>query len=143
MFKPCRPDQYNTGAVPWNRRKEMKHILASLLFLFCFVSPLFAGEVDVINVTIRQENADRYQFNVTLRHNDTGWKHYADRWEILGPKGAVLATRVLAHPHVDEQPFTRSLSGVHIAPDIREVTIRGHDSVHGYGGKQVKVHLPR
>jgi hypothetical protein len=99
--------------------------------------------VDVINVTIGPENADTYRFNVTLRHKDVGWNHYADRWEILGPKGTILATRVLAHPHVNEQPFTRSLSGVHIAPDIHEVTIRGHDLMHGYGGKQLKVRIPR
>jgi hypothetical protein len=121
----------------------MKHILVSLLLLCCTVSPLLAGEVDVINVTIVQENADRYQFNVTLRHKDVGWDHYADRWEILDPKNTILATRVLVHPHVDEQPFTRSLSGVFIAPNIHEVTIRGHDSVHGYGGKQLKVRIPR
>jgi hypothetical protein len=41
----------------------MKHILVSLLFLFCSVSPLLAGEVDVINVTIGLENADTYGFH--------------------------------------------------------------------------------
>jgi hypothetical protein len=124
-------------------REKMKDVLRAVLFLFCAVSPLIAGEVDVTNVSIKQESAGGYQFNVTLRHNDTGWDQYADRWEIIGPKGTVLATRVLAHPHVNEQPFTRSLSGVIIRPNIREVTIRAHDSVHGYGGEQQKIQIPR
>jgi hypothetical protein len=34
---------------------------------------------------------------VTVRHEDTGWEHYAHRRE-------VLATLALAHAHVDEQP---------------------------------------
>ena len=121
----------------------MIHLLRAVLFLFCLISPLIAGEVDVTDVTVHRQSANKYQFNVTLRHDDTGWKHYADRWEILEPEGMVLATRVLLHPHVDEQPFTRSLSGVSIAPDIREVTIRGHDLVHGYGGRKRKVQIPR
>ena len=47
---------------------------------------------------------------------DSGWDHYANRWEVLEPEGQVIATRTLLHPHVDEQPFTRSLSGIHIPP---------------------------
>jgi hypothetical protein len=44
---------------------------------------------------------------------------------------------------VDEQPFTRSLSGVRISATVSEVTVRAHDSVHAYGGKTVTVELPR
>jgi len=83
-----------------------------------------------------------YRFDVTVRHGDTGWQHYADRWEILAVDGSVLGTRVLAHPHVDEQPFTRSLSGVRIPPEITMVRIRAGDSVHGTGGREVEVAVP-
>ena len=55
--------------------------------------------------------------------------HYADKWEVLAPDGTVLGTRTLYHPHVDEQPFTRSLSGVSVAETIADVSVRGHDSV--------------
>lgn len=48
--------------------------------------------------------------HVTLRHPDTGWDHYADGWEVLDAAGNRLGLRVLAHPHVHEQPFTRSLT---------------------------------
>jgi hypothetical protein len=54
----------------------------------------------------------------------------------------VLGTRNLAHPHVDEQPFTRSATGVVIPEDVRSVTVRANDSVHGYGGAEILVELP-
>jgi hypothetical protein len=95
-----------------------------------------AGEVDVEAVSFRQAADGSYHFDVTLRHADAGWDHYADRWEVLTPEGEVIATRTLYHPHVDEQPFTRSLSGIKIADGVKQVVVRGHDSVHGYGGEK-------
>lgn len=101
----------------------------------------WAGEVDVVGATARKVADGGYGFDVTLRHADEGWDHYADAWDVLGPDGAVLGTRVLFHPHVDEQPFTRSLSGVKIPAGVAQVTIRGHDKVHEYGGKEFTVKL--
>ena len=91
----------------------------------------------------RREAGGTFAFRVTLEHGDTGWKHYADRWEVLGPDGTVLGTRVLLHPHVGEQPFTRSLSGVKIPAGVSRVTIRAHDKVHGHGPVMPAVDLPR
>lgn len=119
----------------------MKIIAAAFLLSLLPVQFLFAGEVDVVEVAVHSGGAGEYRFDVTLNHDDTGWDHYADRWEILGPKGELLATRVLMHPHVNEQPFTRSLSGVSIPVGLREVTVRGHDLLHGYGGREVSVSL--
>jgi hypothetical protein len=104
---------------------------------------VFSGEADVTGVEVRQTDRGRYHFDVTVRHNDTGWDHYADKWQVVAPDGTVLGTRTLYHPHVDEQPFTRSLSGVAVADTISEVSVRAHDSVHAYGGETVTVVLPR
>ena len=101
-----------------------------------------AGEADVVEATARKAGAGSWSFDVTVRHADTGWDHYADAWDVLAPDGAVLGTRVLAHPHVNEQPFTRSLSGVKIPAGITEVRLRARDSVHGYGGREITVTLP-
>ncbi|MEM7643100.1 MAG: hypothetical protein AAF366_11285, partial [Pseudomonadota bacterium] len=60
-------------------------------------------------------------------------EHYADGWEVLGPDGARLGYRELLHPHVTEQPFTRSLSGVEIPEGVERVTVRAHDNVDGWG----------
>ena len=101
-----------------------------------------AGEADVTEVTIVKKAAGTYDFQVTVQHADSGWDHYADKWDILDEQGTVLATRVLHHPHVDEQPFTRGLSAVAIADSVKEVTVRAHDSVHGYGGQTITRSLP-
>jgi len=102
-----------------------------------------ANEVEVVDVEIQAAGDGRYRFDVTLRHEDSGWDHYANRWEVLTPEGTVLATRVLYHPHVDEQPFTRSLSDVEIPANLDQVVVRGHDSVHEYGGTEMTVAVPR
>ncbi len=122
----------------------MKHFLfpalaAILAAAFCV--PSQAGESDVTAVSVRGEGRNTYAFSVTLRHADTGWDHYADRWEVLTLDGEILATRTLFHPHVDEQPFTRSLGGVKVPPGTKKVRIRSHDKVHEYGGPELVVDL--
>jgi len=102
-----------------------------------------AGDADVVGVEISRTGPGVYRFDVTVLHDDKGWDHYANLWEILSPDGDILATRVLAHPHVNEQPFTRSLGNVAIPAGTPEVRIRAHDSVHEYGGKETTTALPR
>ena len=116
----------------------------SVVLYLCMMLPAFlhAGEADVIAVDVKKSGDTLYHFDVTVTHTDEGWDHYADKWEVIGPDGRVLGTRTLYHPHVDEQPFTRSLSGVKIAENITEVTIRAHDSIHKYGGITKSVVLP-
>ena len=118
--------------------------VVAVLAAACCAPPLGAGQADVLKVEIRPADAPgRYEVAVTLRHADSGWDHYANRWEILAPDGSVLATRVLAHPHVHEQPFTRSLTGVSIPAEFTWVRVRGHDLVHGYGGREVTLSVPQ
>jgi len=122
----------------------MRRVFRAVLVLMLAVSPLsaFAGEADVVDVEVTKQGEGRFGFDVTVRHADEGWDHYADRWEVLGPEGAALGVRELAHPHVNEQPFTRSLSGVEIPADVAEVSVRARDSVHGYGGAEMTVAVP-
>jgi hypothetical protein len=106
-------------------------------------APARAGEADVVRAEARAEGGGAWRFRVTVAHGDTGWDHYADKWDVVASDGTVLGTRVLLHPHETEQPFTRSLGGVKIPEGVSEVTLRAHDRVHGYGGKEVTVELPR
>lgn len=102
-----------------------------------------AGDADVVGVKIAREAPGSYRFDVTVAHKDEGWKHYANKWDVVAPDGTILGTRELLHPHENEQPFTRSLAGVRIPDGIEKVTVRAHDLVHGYGGKEVEVAVPR
>jgi len=112
--------------------------LALIVVIFA-ATTVYAGEADVVGVKVKEKGENLFYFSVSVHHNDEGWDHYADKWDVVAPDGTVLGTRILHHPHVNEQPFTRSLSGVKIPDTIETVTIRAHDSVHGYGGKTVTV----
>jgi len=100
-----------------------------------------AGEADVVAAAFEQAPDGSYRFDVTVRHADAGWQHYADRWQVIGPDGTVYGERVLAHPHDTEQPFTRSQSGIVIPAGIDSVSIRAHDKLHGWGGAELDVDL--
>ena len=111
--------------------------------VICLSGAAEAGEADIVKARAKQARDGSWTLSATVRHGDEGWDHYADQWEALTPEGDLVATRVLAHPHVDEQPFTRSLSGVVIDPAIAELVFRARDSVHGYGGQETRIELQR
>lgn len=121
----------------------MKRYLTALFWIKLSIgSVAMAGQADVMDVKVHKTSKNTYTFSVTVLHEDTGWKHYATRWEILDADGSLLATRVLHHPHVNEQPFSRSLSGVYISNTIKQITVRAHDSIHKFGGQTFSVNLP-
>ena len=102
-----------------------------------------AGEARVTDVRVEARSDGSYDFFVSVLHEDTGWDHYADGWEVVAPDGEVIGKRVLLHPHVNEQPFTRSLGGVRIPAGVDSVAIRVHDSVHGYASTDWQLSLPK
>lgn len=112
----------------------------SFLVLALFAAPALADPPVIQNVKMRK-SGDSWTFDVTIRHGDTGWDDYADRWRILDRNGNELGMRNLAHPHVDEQPFTRSLSGVRIPEGETEVAVQVSDSVAGWSSEIKKVKL--
>jgi hypothetical protein len=106
------------------------------------------GNADVVSVRAVQNADGTWTFHVTVRHPDTGWEDYADGWDVITPEGRVLKpdpdsafTRTLLHPHVDEQPFTRSQAGIVIPDGVTTVRVRAHDLVDGWGGQEVVVDL--
>jgi hypothetical protein len=121
----------------------MKTFQVLVLFFVLFYNVASAGEVDVLKVKVKRSGDHIYYFDVTVTHTDEGWEHYANKWDVVAADGTILGTRILYHPHAHEQPFTRSLPGVAIPEGVRRVTIRAHDSVHGYGGKVMTVDLPQ
>ncbi len=116
----------------------MRRIILSLLLMS--ISAI-ANDVEVVKATIDALGDGRYRVNVTLSHADTGWDHYADRWDVLDENGKLLGSRTLHHPHVDEQPFTRSLT-LTIPASVREITIVAHDSVHKLSDSSQTIQLP-
>jgi len=132
-----------------------------------------AGNADVVNVFAREDPDGTWTFHVTVKHQDEGWDDYANGWDLVLDDGTVLKadpgdrfTKVLRHPHVDEQPFTRTQKGLVIPEGVTSLRVRAHDKrhefhtldetielrelwrrthfpCHGWGGEEVGVDLSR
>ena len=113
------------------------------LILCIFSSLTWAGDVTIRSASFERKEPGLWRVSVTLRHKDKGWKHYADRWRIVDENGVQLGIRVLQHPHVQEQPFTRSLTNVAIPEDTKIVYIEARDIKHGWTEKRLKVDLSK
>lgn len=95
----------------------------------------------VIDVTATQKTDGRWCFATSVKHNDQGWDHYADKWEVLDLEGNQLGERILGHPHDNEQPFTRSQCSINIPSEMSKVIVRAKCNKHGFGGKPLIVTL--
>jgi hypothetical protein len=125
-------------------RRDSTAVTVFVVVVFALLASLtqvVAGEADVVRVKAAKTSDGTWRFDVTVHHDDAGWNHYADKWEVIGPDGTVFGERVLLHPHDNEQPFTRSQSGISIPDDIAEVTVRARDSEHAWGGAEMTVDL--
>ncbi len=100
-----------------------------------------ADSPKIDNVSARQAADGTWRFDVTISHPDTGWDHYADGWRVLDMEGNELGMRVLHHPHVEEQPFTRSLSGVRIPAGITQVQVQARETPAGWNAQTTTVNL--
>ena len=107
----------------------MKPLIARIppVALCLAAAPALADPPEITAVTL-----DGARLSVTIAHPDTGWDHYADGWRVELEDGTVLGTRVLAHPHVTEQPFTRSLGGIEIPEGATTLHIRARCRVDGW-----------
>lgn len=125
-------------------RSVLAPVLAVLILLSVPAPGARAGTAEVVGVEVlklKQSGDTVFRFRVTVRHGDEGWDHYADAWEVVGPDGSVLGRRVLLHPHVNEQPFTRS-ADITVPKTITEVVVRARDKPHGLRGGEMKVQVP-
>jgi hypothetical protein len=121
----------------------MRVIILSAALLAGSMPVAWAGAADVVRVEVRKESAGVFDFDVTVKSDDTGWDHYADRFEVLTLDGTMLGIRELLHPHDDEQPFTRDLHGLRIPVGVHRVIVRAHHKTRGYDGTIMTVTLPR
>jgi len=134
----------------------------SVLLFLCLISvtsqaanpKVFSGEflpkandssslefAQVTRVDATQQAGGSWCFDVSVRHNDQGWDHYANGWEVIDLAGNQLGVRGLSHPHVNEQPFTRSQCNIIIPTTISKVIVRAKCNKHDFGGKSVLVVL--
>lgn len=113
-----------------------------LAVLVLLAGPAVADPVEITDV-VAQRSGEAWRFDVTLRHGDTGWDHYTDAWQVEDADGRVLGQRILAHPHVNEQPFTRSQSGIVVPAGTTTVYIRARCLVDGWNTQTTEFILPQ
>ena len=111
-------------------------------YLVVLITTPALADPPAIEAVSATRTGETWRIDVTLSHPDTGWDHYADGWRVLAPDGTVLGTRVLHHPHVDEQPFTRSLSGVTVPKGVSELQVEARCSVDGWAEPGYTLRLP-
>lgn len=120
----------------------MKTLLALPAIVLFAATAATADAPQVVDVTATKSGAT-WRFDVAILHADTGWDDYADGWEVIDADGNRLGVRPLAHPHVNEQPFTRSQNGIVIPEGTTEVFIRVSDNVDGWYEERTPVQLPQ
>jgi hypothetical protein len=125
-----------------NKRYVLKSLSAVLLVL-TMSNTVRADDVQMVAVDLRSTQENVWQVSVTLKHGDTGWDHYADDWRLVDIEGNVLGDRILRHPHVNEQPFTRSLDGVSVPVGVTPVYVEAHDKLHGWTPNRLMVDLTK
>lgn len=111
-----------------------------IVYALLFSTLVSAGEVNIEFAKFYKKEVS-WKVDVTLKHTDEGWDHYANIWRIVDENGALLGQRILAHPHDQEQPFTRSLGFVRIPATTTVVYIEASDLVHGWSKQRVRVDL--
>ena len=114
---------------------------AAVLVSLVFLSSAHAGNADVIAVEAHQKAPEVYDFNVTIRSQDAGPRHFADRIEVVGLDGRIYGSRVLETPHDNEQLFTRDVPDVRVPGVVNSVIIRVHFTPTGYDGVSMSVTL--
>ena len=77
----------------FNVRVGRRHAGFVLAACLAFVGAAQAGEADVVSAEAVCDANHICRFFVSVRHDDAGWDHYANRWQILSESGEVLATR--------------------------------------------------
>lgn len=130
----------------------LRRPLAAVLFVWLVGSACGADDTDdnpgddrfpdVIEVVSELDNG-LWTFSVTISSPYDSPERYADAWRVLGPDGTEYGFRLLTHDHANEQPFTRSQSGISIPDDVGTVTVQGRDLVNGWGGGTLDHDLQR
>lgn len=117
-----------------------------VLVFWGFAYAAWASEAEIVKAVFTKAESSRaattWEVEVTLKHDDSGWEHFADAWRVVTPKGDILGTRTLLHPHENEQPFTRG-DTITIPQDQASVIVEAHDKVSGWARQRLLVNLDK
>ena len=154
--RACKPATQLSFGVRLEKIMKIYWLASVVLAFFVLSAPNAIGSEDAIDTYSTDHNYAQVKFveaeqygdgswciSTTVRHNDEGWDHYANAWQVLDEEGNELGWRMLAHPHDDEQPFTREQCDIEIPEKIIRIIVRAKCKVHGFGGQPVLVDLSK
>ncbi|MEO5652793.1 MAG: hypothetical protein ABIN79_08300 [Marmoricola sp.] len=98
---------------------------------------------DVLAAVLKGDSDGGWTLDVTLSSQYDSAQRYADGWRVLDANGKVLGEQTLTHDHADEQPVTRTQTGLEIPDGVDVITVEGRDTENGYGGATLEVEVPR
>lgn len=94
---------------------------------------------EVVEAELESSGGGEYALSVTISSPYDSPERYADGWRVVDGEGEVLGRHELMHDHANEQPFTRTQTGLEIPEGVEEITVEARDSENGYGGETVTV----
>ncbi len=96
---------------------------------------------DVVDARL-EATGDTWTLHATISSPYDSASRYADGFRAKSLDGKELDVRSLAHPHPNEQPFTRTLPELVIPTSVTKIEVEARDSVNGWGGASVIVTVP-
>ena len=96
---------------------------------------------DILAAQATPDGENSWRFDVTVSSPYDTPQRYADAWRVVGVDGTEYGIRELTHDHANEQPFTRSQSGIEIPANVSTVIVEGRDLANGWGGGTLEVQL--
>lgn len=116
-------------------RLRIRFLAALLIATSLLAEPVRAADValhqhpDVIAATAQAQDADAFDFDVTMSSPYDTPQRYAEGFRVAGKGEEVYGERKLWHEHATEQSFTRDLHGVRIPRAVRSVMVQARPEV--------------
>ena len=72
------------------KKQNRANSLAACLFVLTVLNTAEADDIKILAADFHHSGGNRWSVNVTLKHGDAGWDHYADNWRVVDDEGNIL-----------------------------------------------------
>lgn len=107
-------------------------MIAAVAATACAAATISRADAPEVLSATAVHDGQYWTIEVTLRHPDTGWDHFAKGWRVETEDGSRLGWREITHPSVDEQPVTLSLEAVEVPEGTTRLLIRPKCNLSGW-----------
>lgn len=126
-------------------RSRVPWLVGALAFALGWVAPAPAGPAHAAGFHLERHRYGTWSAILEVDHEDQGWSHFADRWEVLDQAGRRILSGSLDGPKrrdVEEDgPVRRRLDAFGLPAGTTRLTCRIHCKQSGWLGKALAVDL--